>query len=152
MDHRPELIGSLGQIVIVRHGELRSEEKVPDRVLVKHPVNKDPVGMALKVDPVIAAAVAVEGPPIPLDLSEVLPIEGIKICGQDLELREQVELEVLGKSAHLGGTDGIKDDLEHVGQAKRNMEIRKSGKNPQRIQMVVEPPGNPSFHVLLQSL
>ena len=88
MDHRPELIGSLGQIVIIRHGELRSEEKVPDRVLVKHPVNKDPVGMALKVDPVITAAIAVEGPPIPLDLPEVLPIQGIKIRWQDLELRE----------------------------------------------------------------
>ena len=113
MDHRPELIGSFGQIMIVRHGELRAEEKVADCVLVKHTVNKDPVGMALEVDPVIAAAVAVEGPPVPLDLPEVLPIQGIKISWQDLELREQIELEVLGKRAHLRGADGIKDDLEH---------------------------------------
>jgi hypothetical protein len=80
---------------------------------VKHTVNKDSVGMALEVDPVIAAPIAVEGSPVPLDLPEVLPIQGIKVSGQDLELREQIELEVLGKSAHLRGTDRIKDDLEH---------------------------------------
>ena len=85
--------------------------------------------MALEVDPVIATAVAVQGPPVSLDLPEVLPFEGIKVCRKDLELGEKVELEVLGKSAHLRGADRIKDDLEHVGQAKRNVEIRKSGKS-----------------------
>jgi hypothetical protein len=114
VDHFPELIGRF-RLIIVGHRQLRSEEEVADRVLVEHPVDEDAIGMPFEINPVIAAAEAVKRAAIALDLAEIRPVEGLEIIRQDLELCEKVELEILGKGAHLGGTDGIENDLEHAG-------------------------------------
>jgi hypothetical protein len=66
----------------------------------------------------IAAAVAVQGPSVAPDRAEVGPIERVQVGGKDLELCQEVELEILRKSAHLGGADGIEDDLEHEGEGR----------------------------------
>jgi len=123
VDHLPKLIGSLrqiGLICIIGHGELGAEEEVADRVLVKNTVDEDPLGMALEVDAVVAAAEAVQGSPVTLDLAEVGPLEGIEIIGQDLKLGQQVELEILGKRTHFRRACGIEDDLKHSGKGSGN--------------------------------
>jgi len=85
---------------------------------MKHSMDEDPVGVLLKVDAMVTAAVAVQGASVPADCSEVGSIERIKVGGKNLELGEQVELEILREGAHLGGADGIEDDLEHESKAK----------------------------------
>ena len=151
--HLPELVGPLGQIRmigIVGHREFRSEKEVPDCVLVEDAVNQDPLGMALEVDAVIAATEAVKGASIALDLAEEGPVQGIEIFRQDLEFREKVQLEILGKCAHFGGADGIEDDLKHGEESRVNQEIRKSGKNPNTgRQPNCENRPRPSFPVFL---
>jgi len=131
VNHLPELVRSLGLIVIIRHRELGAEEEVADRVLVKHAMNEDPVGVFLKVDAMIAAAVAVQSAAIAANRPEIGTIERIKVGWQNLELREQIELEILGEGAHLGGADGVEDNLEHGNEITVNQEIIKSGKKSQ---------------------
>jgi hypothetical protein len=119
VEHLPELVGSLGQIRligIVSHREFRAEKEVTDRVLVENAVNQDPLGMTFEVDAVIAATEAVQGAAIALNFAKVASVQGIEIFGKYLELREKVELKILGKSAHFRGADGIEDDLEHGGE------------------------------------
>jgi hypothetical protein len=96
---------------------------------MEHSMNKDPVVMLLKVDAMVTAAVAVQGASVSADCSKVGSIERIKVGGKNLELGEQVELEILRESAHLGGADWIEDDLEHGNEITVNQEIMKSGKN-----------------------
>jgi len=119
VDHLPKLIGSfrqIGLIGIIGHGELGAEKEVADRVFVKNTVDEDPLGVALEVDAVVAAAEAVQGAAVTLDLAEVGPLEGIKIIRQDLKLSQQVELEILGKRTHFRRAYGIEDDLKHSGE------------------------------------
>jgi hypothetical protein len=71
----------------------------------------------------IAAAVAVQSAAIAANRPEIGTIERIKVGWQNVELCEQVELEILGEGAHLGGADGIEDDLEHGGEGK----VRRGG-------------------------
>lgn len=116
IEHLPELVRALGLIRLVcffGHRQFRAEKEVPDRVLVQHPMNQDPLGMALEVDAMIARAEAVEGTTIPLDLAELAAGKGVEIFGKNLELREKIELEILGEGAHFGSADRVEDDLEH---------------------------------------
>ena len=119
VDHLPKLIGSLrqiGLIGIVSHGELGTEKEVADRVLVQNAVDEDPLGVTLEVDAVIAAAKAVQGTAVTLDLAEVGSLKGIEIIRQDLKLGQKVELEILGKGTHFRRACGIEDDLKHSDQ------------------------------------
>lgn len=129
MDHRPEQVGTLGLIVVVRHGEFGAEEKIADRVLVEHAMDEDALGMTLKIDAVITAAVSVKGSSVPFDPGKILTVEGFKVGREDLELGKKIELEILGKGTHLGGADGVEDDLEHGGESRENVEVRKTGKS-----------------------
>ena len=95
MDQIPKLIARL-RLIVIGHRKLRAEEKIPDCILVQDSVDQDPLSMALKVDPVIAAAVTVQRATIPLDLAEMLSAQGGKILGKNLKLGQQVELEILG--------------------------------------------------------
>jgi len=119
VDHLPELIGCF-RLIIVGHRQLRSEEKVADRVLVEHPVDQDAVGMPFEINPVIAAAEAVKRAAIALDLAEARSIQGVEIVWKNLKLGEKIELEILRKGAHLAGADGIENDLEHDSKIRGN--------------------------------
>jgi hypothetical protein len=130
VDHLPELIGSLN-LIVLGHRKLRAEEEVADRVLVEHAMDEDAIGVFLKVDAMVAAAVAVQGAPVTANGAEVGSVEGIQVGGKDLELGEQVELEILREGAHLGGADGVEDNLEHGNEITVNQEIIKSGKKSQ---------------------
>jgi uncharacterized heparinase superfamily protein len=77
-------------------------------------MDENPLGMALEIDAVIAAAKAVQRASITLNLAEVGSFEEVEIIRQDLELGQQVKLEILGKGAHLSRTCGIKNDLKHA--------------------------------------
>ena len=95
VDHLPELIRTLGLVMIIGHRQLGAEQKVTDRVLVKNAVDEDPVPMLLKVDAMIAAAVTVQGPSVAPDRAEVGSVERVQVGGKDLELCQEVELEIL---------------------------------------------------------
>jgi len=98
VDHAPELVGCLRMIMIlVRHRQLGAEKEIADRILVKHSVDQDSLGMAFKINPVIAAAIAMQCAAIALDLRELFAAQGIEIFGKNLKLGEQIELEILGK-------------------------------------------------------
>jgi hypothetical protein len=75
-------------LVGIRHGKLRSEEEVADRVLVEDPMDHDSIGVSLEVDPIVLAAETVKGASIPLELGEVCPIKRVEILGENLKLRE----------------------------------------------------------------
>jgi hypothetical protein len=116
MEQLPKLIGALGLVCligVIGHRELRTEKKITDGVFVKDAVDQDPLGMALKVNPVIPATETVKGASIPLDFAEIFSIKGVQVFGEHLKLREKIELEVLGQGTHFGGADGVEDDLEH---------------------------------------
>lgn len=74
--------------------------------------------MLLEVNPVILATEAMQGAPIALDLCEVVAGKRIKILREDLKLGQKVKLQILGQGAHLGGADGIEDDLKHAESLK----------------------------------
>ena len=82
-------------MILLIEREIRSEQKVADGVFVEHTVDEDAVGMALKIDPVVARPVAVQGTPIARDAAELFPVERIEVAGQKMELGQQVELQIL---------------------------------------------------------
>jgi len=84
-------------MILVRHRQLGAEKEIADRILVKHSVDQDSLGMAFKINPVIAAAIAMQCAAIALDLRELFATQGIEIFGKNLKLGEQIELEILGK-------------------------------------------------------
>jgi len=115
VDHAPELVGCLRMIMIlVRHRQLGAEKEIADRILVKHSVDQDSLGMAFKINPVIAAAIAMQCAAIALDLRELFAAQGIEIFGKNLKLGEQIELEILGKCAHFRRACGVKYYLKHA--------------------------------------
>ena len=74
--------------------------------------------MPLEIDPVIPRPVAQERPPVPRDLPE-LPVPGrIEVAGQELEFRQQVELEVLRQRGHFPGADPVENHLEHAAEIR----------------------------------
>jgi len=85
VDKVPKLIGRL-HLIVIGHRKLRAEEEIPDCVLMQDTVDQDSLGMALKVNPVIATAVTVQRASVSIDLAEVLSAQGGEILGKDLEL------------------------------------------------------------------
>ena len=95
MNHAPELIGALC-LIVIGHRQFGAEEEILDRILMQDAVDQDALRMALKVDAMVATAVAVQCAPVALDLLEFLPAQGIEVIRQYLKVGKQVELEILG--------------------------------------------------------
>ena len=68
---------------------------------------------AFEIDAVILGAIAVELLAVPLKHTEALGVEIIEIIGQHFELREKVELQILGQRGHFPSTQFVEDDLKH---------------------------------------
>ena len=129
MDQGPEIFGSREPLVFIIERKFRTEEKVPDGVFMEDTMDQDTLGMPLEIDPVIRRAIPVKRAALPGDFSEPLLVERIGLARQKMELREQLELEILRQCSHLGGADFIENDLEHAptnradGPRKARMEI-----------------------------
>ena len=79
-DHFPEL-GILLQRLVLAGGQAGTEQEILERVAAEDAVDDDAQFMALKIDPVIAQAKAVQRLAVALHLAEMLQIAGEDFLG-----------------------------------------------------------------------
>jgi hypothetical protein len=101
------------ELIVFRHWQFASEKKISQRVFVQHAMHSDAFWAALKIDAVIFRAITMQLFPFPFDYAEAAGIKVVEIFWGDLKLGEQIELECLRQSRHLGRAQLVEDDLEH---------------------------------------
>ena len=113
MDERPEIICLCDLSILFIDRKIRAKKKVANRVFVKHPVDQEPFGMLLKINPVIPRPAAQQTAAIPRDLSKFFILHSLQIPWQKLKFRKQVQLQILWQNCHFPGADSIEDHLKH---------------------------------------
>src|SRR5262249_46780471 len=63
------------QLVVFGHWQLRAEEKIPDRVFMENPVDKDPFRASLKIDAIVASSITIQPLPLAFDDPERFGVE-----------------------------------------------------------------------------
>ncbi len=103
------------QFLVFAHRELRAEFKIRERAFVQHAMNNDGAFLNLEINAVVGGAEAVKGFAVALEFTEFFAIDVLELLFRDLEFVEEVELFERVDFGHLGGTDFVKDYLEHEG-------------------------------------
>src|SRR5262249_15946417 len=101
------------QLVVFSHWQLRAEEKIPDRVFMENPVDKDPFRASLKIDAIVASSITIEPLALAFDDPERFGVEVSKVVGQELELRQEFQLQRLRDARNLSRADLVEDNLIH---------------------------------------
>lgn len=114
MNELPKIFCPREAGVLLVEREVRTKEKVPNRILVQDPVNEQALCMLLEVNAVVHGPVAMEHSPIPAHRPKLLSLERLEISGKKMKLRQQLQLKVLRKRCHLGRTYLVKNHLEHA--------------------------------------
>ena len=83
------------EFLFVAKWQLRTKQKIANRVFVQDAVNEYAFGASLEVDTVIVGSVPVQTFALPLDHAKRLRVEAIQVFGQKLELRQELQLEFL---------------------------------------------------------
>jgi hypothetical protein len=76
-------------------------------------MDEDTFWTPLEIDPVIVRSVAIEFLALALDGAERPGVKLIQIVRQELEIRQELELQLFWDPGHLRGADLVKDDLVH---------------------------------------
>ena len=80
---------------------------------MEHAVHDDPFARALEIDAMILGAIAKELFTLALQDAEAGRIEIIDVVGQDFELREEIQLEILRQRGHFAGAKFVEHNLKH---------------------------------------
>jgi len=110
-------------------------------------VDEEALGVAFEVDPVLLGAVAVQRSPVARHPAEALLRQRIQILRQEMEFREEVELEILRELRHLRRADPVEDYLKHAPTIGANRWRLARRENPGKIRFGYEIPFNRLFYV-----
>jgi hypothetical protein len=133
LDHLPEL-GILLQGFVLLDLQAGAIEKILERVAMQDAMDEHAEFMALKINPVVAHAKAMEDAPAAFEFAEVVQFGADHLLGQPAEIAQDLELEFLGQAGHFGGAGGREYDLKrsHVIGSAYGSRTRPSGLRIQR--------------------
>ena len=115
LDKLPKF-GVFLQGFILTHLDPGAEEKIFKRVAAQNAMNQHAERMALKVNPVIAQAEAVQNMTITLQPAEIFQLTANDMLRQPAKVPQDLELQFLGHAPEFGSAGGREDDLKRVHQ------------------------------------